>query len=131
MDGWMDGEDLIICLALRTLYKRWFPLICDDFPTICIASRNRLRFASLLGGILDGFGGQNGRKNRRSGLFFSMLFSNASLHRFFLDFWRFETLKIVIFPRKNKIFAKSAFSKKMRKISILALFLEAKTKKIQ
>ena len=117
MDGWMDGEDLIIWIALWTLYKRCPPLTSDDFRTISIASRNRLRFASLLGGIFDGFGGQNGRKNRRSSLFFSMLFSNASLHRFFLDFWRLETLKIAIFPRKNNDFCQiGVFEKNAKNI---------------
>ena len=39
----MDGVDLIICLAVWTLYKRRFPLTCDDLLASCIASRNRLR----------------------------------------------------------------------------------------
>ena len=55
MDG-LDGEDLIICLAKWTLYKRWGPLTCDDFRAISIASRNRRRFTSLWGSILDVFG---------------------------------------------------------------------------
>ena len=43
MDGWMDGEDLIICVALWTLYKRRAPLVSDDFRAVSIASRNQMR----------------------------------------------------------------------------------------
>ena len=39
----MDGEDLIICLAIWTLNKRRRPLTFDDFRAVSIASRNRLR----------------------------------------------------------------------------------------
>ena len=39
----MDEEDLVICEALWTLYKRRSPLTCDDFRAISIASRNKLR----------------------------------------------------------------------------------------
>ena len=39
----MDGEHLIICVAIWTSYKRGCPLTCDDLLAICIASRNRLR----------------------------------------------------------------------------------------
>ena len=56
MDGWRDGEDLIICLAIWTLYKRRPPLRCDYFRAVSIASRNKLRFTSLFGGILMDFG---------------------------------------------------------------------------
>ena len=60
MDGWTDGrtdgEDLIICVALWTLYKRRPPLLSDDLRAICIASRNRLRSASLCGAIFRDFG---------------------------------------------------------------------------
>ena len=51
----MDGEDLIICVAIWTLYKRCLPLIFDDLLAICIASRNRLRSASLFGAISKDF----------------------------------------------------------------------------
>ena len=47
----MDGEDLIICIAIWTLYKLWPPLVSDEFRVISIAPRNELRFTSLLGGI--------------------------------------------------------------------------------
>ena len=56
MDGWMDGEDLIICVALWTLYTRRPLSRCDDFRTISIASRNKLRSASLCGAIFRDFG---------------------------------------------------------------------------
>ena len=93
MDGWigMDGEDLIICLAIWTLYKRWFPLVSDDLRVSCIASRNRLRSASLFGTMFEDFGGRNGRQNSTFEVFFPMVFSNAFLHQFFVDFWRPET----------------------------------------
>ena len=52
MDGWLDLEDLIICVAIWTLYKRCAPLPSGDLLAISIASRNRLRSTSLLEGIL-------------------------------------------------------------------------------
>ena len=52
----MDGEDLIICVALWTLYKRRSPLPCDDLRAVSIASRNKLRSASLCGAIFRDFG---------------------------------------------------------------------------
>ena len=61
MDGWMDGEDLIICVAIWMLNKARPPLISDEFRAIPIASRNKLRFTSLLGGILMDFGKGLGR----------------------------------------------------------------------
>ena len=73
----MDGEDLIICVAIWTLYKRCAPLICDDLLAISIASRNKLRFTSLFEPILEAFRGPNGSQNRLLGSFFSMLFLNA------------------------------------------------------
>ena len=51
----MDGVDLIICIAIWTLYKRCPPLLSDDFLAISIASRNRLRSASLFGAISKDF----------------------------------------------------------------------------
>ena len=52
----MDGVDLIICLAIWTLYKRRPPLTSDDFRAISIASRNKLRLTSLFGEISMDFG---------------------------------------------------------------------------
>ena len=106
MDGWMDGEDLIICIAIWTLYKRRLPLSSDDLLAVSIASRNELRSASLFGSIFEVLGGQHGRKNRRSGLIFAMLFLNAFLYRFRLDFLRLRTLKIELSPRREHNFCK-------------------------
>ena len=39
MDGWMDGEDLIICVARLVVQKLCGPLTCDEFRVISIASR--------------------------------------------------------------------------------------------
>ena len=59
----MDGKDLIICIAIWTLYKLCPPLVCDKVRVVSIASQNELRFTSLLGrifvvlgSILGGFG---------------------------------------------------------------------------
>ena len=71
MDGCMDGEDLIICVAIWTLYKLWVPLTSDEFRMIPIASRNKLRFTSLLGSIFKDFGSPNGFPNS----VFKVLFS--------------------------------------------------------
>ena len=91
MDGWMDGEDLITCVAIWTPYKRRPPLISDDLRAISMASRNRLRSASIFEAILEVFGGQNGRRNSISEAFFSMFFLIVFWHRFLVDFWRLET----------------------------------------
>ena len=101
-----DQVDLIICLAIWTLYKHRVPLLSDDFRAIPIASRNELRSASLFGSIVEVLGGQHGRKNRRSGLIFAMLFLNAFLYRFRLDFLRLRTLKIELSPRREHNFCK-------------------------
>ena len=50
IDRYMDREDLIICVAFSENPKAiivWPPLTSDDFRVGCIASRNKLRFASL------------------------------------------------------------------------------------
>ena len=56
MDGWMDGVDLIICLAIWTLYKRRVPLVSDDSQVISIASQNKLRSTSLCRAFFGDFG---------------------------------------------------------------------------
>ena len=58
-----DQEDLIICVAIWTLYKLWVPLTSDDLRVGSIASRNKLRFTSLLKPIFQDFGGPNGLPN--------------------------------------------------------------------
>ena len=40
----MDGEDLIICIAIWTLYKLWRPLISDDLRVRSVAPQNEFRF---------------------------------------------------------------------------------------
>ena len=82
----MDGEDLIICIAIWTLYKLWRPLISDEVRVISIASLNKLRFTSLLGPIFKDFGRPNGFPNSIFEAFFSMLFFNAFEHRILVDF---------------------------------------------
>ena len=52
----IDREDLIICVAIWTLYKLCLPLICDEFRVRSIASRDKFRFTSLLGPIFKDFG---------------------------------------------------------------------------
>ena len=73
----MDRVDLIICLAIWTLYKRKGPLPCDDLLAVSIASRNRLRLASLFGAILVVLEGQNRCPNWILEPFFSMSFLKA------------------------------------------------------
>ena len=106
MDGQLDGVDLIICLAIWTLYKRRLPLVSAEVRAICIASQNELRPASLIGSIIEVLGGQHGRKNRCSGLIFAMLFLNVFLYRFRLDLLRLRTLKIELSPRREHDFCK-------------------------
>ena len=82
----MDGENLIICLAILTLYKGRVPLISDEVQVVSIASRNKLGFALLGGAILEVLGDQNGCQILIFEPFFSMLFCNAFLHRFLFFF---------------------------------------------
>ena len=93
----MDGEDLIICVALWTLYKRRPPLTCDDFRTVCIALRNQTRsrlhlFASRVdfGGTWGGFGKSKWRLKSIFGRPFAMPPPSALLNRFFGDFFKSE-----------------------------------------
>ena len=84
MDGWMDGEDLIICVAIWTLHKRCGPLPCDDFLAVSIASRNRLRPTSLLEEILKVFRailGGFGRPKWTPNVVFRRFFSDAFFDR--------------------------------------------------
>ena len=46
------------------------------------------RFFAIFGGFWEVLGGQNGGKNRVLGGFFSMFFSSAFRHRFFVEFGR-------------------------------------------
>ena len=80
----IDRDDLIICVAIWTLYRRRLPLTSDDLLTICIASRNRLRprprfFASRLdfGAILEGFRKLKWRSKSILERYFSDVFFNC------------------------------------------------------
>ena len=97
MNEWMNEEDLIICVALWTLYKRWGPLISDDFRAGCIASRNQTRsrlrlFASRVdfGGTWGGFGRPKWRLKSIFGRPFAMPSPSALLNRFFGLFLKSE-----------------------------------------
>ena len=127
----MDGVDLIICLAIWTLYKPWGPLPSDDFLASCIASRNRLRLASLFGGISEDLEGQHGGQNSIFELLFSMFFLISFLHRFLIEFWRLETRKIAIFLKKNNDFCKiGVFEKVVKNIEFWIHFRRPNRRKL-
>ena len=97
MDGWMDGEDLIVCVAFQTLYKRWAPLIFADSRVIAIASRNQMRsrlhlFASRIdfGGTWGGLGRSKWKLKSIFGRLFAMPSSSALLNRFLNYFFKSE-----------------------------------------
>ena len=97
MDGWMDGEDLIICVALWTLYKRRRPLTFDELRASSIASRNKLPsrprlFVSKLdfGGFWEGLGRAQWTKNWIFQKFFAVPLPSAMLNWIFGDFLKFE-----------------------------------------
>ena len=127
-----DQEDLIICLAIWTLYKRRPPLPCDDFRASSIASRNKLRLTSLFGAILVVLGGPNRCPNSILEPFFSMSFSKAFWHRNFIDFWKLETRKIAIFLKENNDFHKiSFFDKDPKNIEFSLHFRKPERRKFQ
>ena len=97
INEWMNKEDLIICVALWTLYKRRPPLLCDDLRASSIASRNQTRsrlhsFASRVdfGGFWGGFGRSKWRLKSIFGRPFAMPPPSALLNRFFGDFFKSE-----------------------------------------
>ena len=100
---------------ILVVQKLWPPLTFDDSGGSSIASRNKLRLASLFGAILVVLGGQNRCPKPILELFFAMPFSKAFWHRNFVDFWKLETRKIAISSGKTMIFTKSAFSIKIQK----------------
>ena len=122
----MDGVDLIICLAIWTLYKRRLPLTSDDFLAICIASRNRLRSTSLCNAFYLDFGGVWGgfwRPKRRPKSIFERFFFDvfrdgvlASILVGFLEAWTLKNhQKPLFFLWFLLIFAKSSFSQNIKK----------------
>ena len=127
-----DQEDLIICVALWTLYKRWGPMTFDDLRAVCIASRNKLRLTSLFGAILMVLGNPNRCPNSILEPFFSMSFSKAFWHRNFIDFWKLETRKIAIFLKENNDFHKiSFFDKDPKNIEFSFHFRRPERRKFQ
>ena len=127
----MDGVDLIICLAIWTLYKRRLPLTCAEVRATCIASRNELRPASFFRSIFDVLGGQHGCKNQRSGLVYVMLFLNAFLYRFPIDLLRLRTLKIELSFRREHDFCKiDVFQKKPKNVRFGLHFRRLNPRKI-
>ncbi len=95
-----------------------------------MASQNKLRSTSLWEAIFEAFGGQNGRKNSMCEPFFSMFFTNAFLHRFLLDFWSLETLKIAVSPRREHDFYKiDVFKKVFKKAPFWLHFWRPKRRK--
>ena len=93
-----DQEDLIICIAIWTLYKLCGPLISDEPRVVSIASQNELRFTSLLGGIfmvlgliLGGFGEATWKPKSIFWMFFFDVFFECVLGSIWMDFWRLET----------------------------------------
>merc|ERR1712078_637531 len=85
----MDGVDLIICIAILAVPKVRFPLSCDDFRASSIASRNELRFTSLLGGILMDFGRVWEPKIEAKIDFWEVFLRSFFRARLGIDFWSF------------------------------------------
>ena len=138
MDGCMDGEALIMCVAIWTLNKHRLPLICDDFRVIYIASQNKLGFASLRGAIFEVCGAilrsfERPKLSQTSIFpsFFRYFFRTRFWHRFFIEISRFfeaPNLENPCFSLvKSRIFTKSKCSKKLQNTSILTRFWEAET----
>ena len=102
----MDEKCQLFSEHVWTLYKLCRPLISAAVREMSIASRNKLRFTSLLGPIFMDFGNPNGIPNLFARLFFSALFFNAFEHRILMDFWKLRIRKITIFPGENYDFCK-------------------------
>ena len=117
----MDPEDLIICIAIWTLYKLCGPLISDEVREISIASQNKLRFTSLWRPIFKDFGSPNGFPNLIFEVFFLMLLFIPFEHPILVDFSRLRTKKIMIFPRENNDFCKNCVFDKSAQIAKLCL----------
>ena len=129
-------EDLIICVAFWTLYKRRFPLLCDDFRAGCIASRNKLLsrphlFASPLdfGGFWGGFGRRKWTWNCIFQRYFAAPLPSVLLNRIFGDFLKSEPWFSAHSQCFVRIFTKSTFSKKLVKKQIWDPFWEARATK--
>ena len=110
-------EDLIICIAIWTLYKLCARLTSDEVRVISIASLNKLLFTSLLELVFKDFGRPNGFPNSVFEAFSLMLFFIAFEHPICVNFSRLPTRKIVIFPKGNNDFCKICVFDKNRKYS--------------
>ena len=95
MDGWMDGEVLIIGKVVG--WSGWVPKGLNSgggcqlpwsFFFQLFFEDDFFRCFSMLGRFWEVLGGQNGGQNPFSGRFFSMLFSNAFLGGFGRRFGR-------------------------------------------
>ena len=134
----MDGVDLIICVAIWTLYKRRGPLTCDDLRASPIASQNRLRSRPNIFRFFADFGApalpkwsQNRAQNQIFGYLFAILFSTTLLDRFFIDFSRARPLKSSILLRKNNDFHYiDVFAKVQKKVRFWLHFERSKPWKI-
>ena len=135
----MDGEDLIICLAVWTLYKRWVPLTCDDLLAISIASRNELRFKTLLGAIRVDFGRFWEAKPEAKIEFWEVFLRCVFRMRFGVDFGRIfgdskpeKSIKTMVFPMVFAIFHKiDVFEKNPKKFRFWNRFGRPKQRKIE
>ena len=85
-----DLQTMIRATKGTSIRPNHMPSHLDALQTLrrasCIASRNKLRLASLFGAILEVLGGQNRCPNSIFEPFFSMSFSKAFLHRNLVDF---------------------------------------------
>ena len=118
----MDGEDLIICLAIWTLYKRRLPLVCAELRVPCIASRNELRFKTLLGAIRVDFGRFWEAKPEAKIEFWEVFLRCVFRMRFGVDFGRIfgdskpeKSIKTIVFPMVFAIFHKIDVFEKVAK----------------
>ena len=128
MIGWMDGVDLIICLAIWMLYKRRLPLTSAEARAICIASRNKLRFTLFFGAISEDFGGQNECKNSIFEPFFCDVIFECVFVLIFVRYLEAPNLKNPAPVSTGARFLQiRCFLKSCEQLLILASFFDAKT----
>ena len=80
-----NKEDLIMCIAIWTLYKLCRPLTCAEVRVSPIASRNKLRVTSLLGPIFKDFGSP--KFNGLPSSIFQVFFRHYFSMRLNIEFW--------------------------------------------
>ena len=135
IDRTIDWEDLIICIAIWTLYKLWDPLVSDELRVRPIASLNKLRFTLLWGSIFKDFG-RFGDANLEGKIdfwgFFSMFFSRSMLASIFHRFSEARNVKNSNFASTGARFSQNwRFQNIIEKPLIFEPFLDAKTMKIR